>query len=80
MVQPNVLKTRIYKAISWGTWVAQSLKHLTSAQVMILPLVSSSPTLGSVLKAQSLEPASSSVSPSLSLPLSHSCSVSFSQK
>ena len=35
---------------------------------MILQSVSSSPTLGSVLTAQSLEPAWDSVSPSLSVP------------
>ena len=52
----------------WGTWVAQSLKHPTSAQVMISQSVSSSPASGSVLTAQSLEPASDSVSPSFSAP------------
>ena len=50
-----------------GTWVAQSVEHLTSAQVMISWLVSSSPASGSVLTALSLEPASDSVSPSVSL-------------
>ena len=49
-----------------GAWVAQSVKHLTVAQV-ILKFVSSSPTSGSVLMARSLEPASHSVSPSLSV-------------
>ena len=39
-----------------GAWVAQSFKPRTSAQVMISWLVSSSPELGSVLTAQSLEP------------------------
>ena len=43
------------------TWVAQSVKHLTSAQVMNLQFVGSSPASGSVLTAQSLEPASDSV-------------------
>ena len=52
----------------WGIWVAQSVEHLTSAQVMISQFVSSSPVSGSVLTAQSLEPASDSVSPSLSAP------------
>ena len=52
-----------------GAWGAQSVKHLTSVQVMNLGFVSSSPTSGSVLRAQSLEPASHSVSPSLSAPL-----------
>ena len=51
-----------------GAWVAQSVKHPTSAQVMISQSVSSSPTSGFVLTAQSLEPASDSVSPSLSDP------------
>ena len=45
-------------------WVAQSVEHETSAQVMIS--LSSSPVSGSVLTAQSLEPTSDSVSPSLS--------------
>ena len=49
--------------IHGGTWVAQSVKHLTLSQVMISWLVSSSPTSGSVL-----EPASDSVSPSLFTP------------
>ena len=47
-------------------WVAQSVKRPTLAQVMISWSVSSSPASGSVLIAQSLEPASVSVSPSLS--------------
>ena len=49
-----------------GAWVAQSVECPTSAQVMISQLVSSSPASVSVLTAQSLEPASASVSPSLS--------------
>ena len=48
--------------------MAQSVKRPTSAQVVILWSVSSSPASGSVLTAQSLEPASDSVSPSLSAP------------
>ena len=51
-----------------GAWVAQSVKRPTSAQVMISRFVGSSPTSGSVLTAQSLEPVSDSVSPSLSAP------------
>ena len=51
-----------------GTWVAQSVKRQTSAQVMISRFMGSSPSSGSVLTAQSLEPASDSVSPSLSAP------------
>ena len=49
--------------------MAQSAKRLTLAQVMISQFMDSSPTSGSVLTAQSLEPASDSVSPSLSAPL-----------
>ena len=51
-----------------GSLVAQLVKGLTSPQVMILWFVSSSPVSGSVLTAQSLEPASDAVSPSLSAP------------
>ena len=51
-----------------GTWLTQLVKHPTSAQVMISQSVSSSPASGSVLTAQSLEPTSDSVSPSLSAP------------
>ena len=50
-------------APGWLDWLC-----LTSAQVMISWSVSSSPTSGSVLTAQSLEPAWDSVSPSLSAP------------
>ena len=71
--------------ISWGAWVAWSVERLTSAQVMISWSVSSSPASGSVWTAQSLEPASDSVSPTLSLSLSLSlcpcsCSVSLALK
>ena len=45
--------------------MAQSVRHLTLAQVTTLWSVSSGPTSGSVLTAQSREPASDSVSPSL---------------
>ena len=48
-----------------GAWVAQSVEWPTSAQVMISRSMSSSPASGSVLTAQSLEPVSDSVSPSL---------------
>ena len=51
-----------------GTSVAQSVKRPTSTKVMISRFVSSSPALGSVLTAQSLGPASESVSPPLSAP------------
>ena len=46
--------------------MAQSVGRPASAQVMISQFVGLSPALGSVLTAQSLEPASDSVSPSLS--------------
>ena len=61
-----------------GTWVAQLAKHLASDQVIISRSVSSSPATGSVLTAQSLEPASDSVSPSLSTPLPPSQTLSLS--
>ena len=48
--------------------MAQSVERPTSAQVMVSRSVGSSPASGSVLAAQSLEPASDSVSPSLSAP------------
>ena len=48
--------------------MAQSVRRLTSAQVTISRSVSSSPASGSGLMAQSLEPASDSVSPYLSAP------------
>ena len=51
-----------------GPWVAQPDEHPNLAQVIISQFVSSSPTLGSMLMAQSLEPTSDSVSPSLSAP------------
>ena len=64
--------------------MAQLVKQLTSAQVTISLFVGSSPASDSVLTAQSLEPASGSVSPSLSTPpllmLHFSLSVSFSLK
>ena len=62
----------------WGSWVAQSVKRLTSVQVMISLLLGLSSVPGSVLTAQSLEPALDSVSPSLSLcpSLAHALSLS----
>ena len=47
-------------------WVAQAVKRLALAQVMISRFVSSSPASGCMLTAQSLEPASDSVSSSVS--------------
>ena len=52
--------------LKYKSGVAQSVNHLTSAQVMISRFVGSSPTSGSELLAQSLEPALDSVPPSLS--------------
>ena len=66
--------------ISRGAWVAQSVKRPTSAQVMLSRFVSSSPASGSVLTAQSLEPVSDSVSPSLSDPPPFMLCLSLSQK
>ena len=62
----------------WGTWVAQLVRRLTWDQVMISQFVGSSPVSGSVLTSQSLEPASHSVS--LSLTLLCSCFVCLSLK
>ena len=66
---PDSLQTRS----SWGTWVAQSVKRPTLAQVTTSRFVGSSPAAGSVLTAQSLEPASDSVCVSLSLPPFPTC-------
>ena len=52
-----------------GTCVTQLVKCPSSTQVMISLFLSLSPVLGSVVTAQSLEPVSDSVSPSLSLSL-----------
>ena len=48
--------------------MAQLVKHLTLAQVIISWFVGLSPALGFVLTAQSQEPALGSMSPSLSAP------------
>ena len=48
--------------------MAESFGHQTSVQVVISRFVSSSPMSGSVLTAQSLEPALNSVPSSLSAP------------
>ena len=60
--------------------MAQSVERLTSAQVMISQLVGSGPASGSVLTARWLEPASDSVSPSLSAPPLLTCALSLSLK
>ena len=57
----------VVQSLAWGSWVAQSVGHLTSAQVMISRFVGSSPRLRSVLVAQSLLGILSL--PPLSLPL-----------
>ena len=68
-----------FKNVFLDAWVAQSVKHPTLAQVMISgPWVQ--PHIGSVLTAQSLEPASDSVSPSLSLCPSPAHALSLSLK
>ena len=60
--------------------MAQSVKRPTSAQVMISRSMSSGPASGSGLTAQSLEPVSNSVSPSLSAPPLFMLCLSLSQK
>ena len=68
MLNSKGVKLRTRESMIWGAWVAQSVKRPTSAQVMISWIMSLNPTSGSVLTAQSLEPASDSVSSSLSAP------------
>ena len=63
-----------------GGSVAQSVKRLTSARVVISWFVSPSPVSDSVLTAGSLEPAPDSVSLPLSLPLPYLYSVLLYQK
>ena len=63
-----------------GAWAAQVVKRQTSAQVMISRFVGSSPASGSLLSAQSLEPASDAVSPSLSAPPLLAVSLSLKNK
>ena len=62
------LAQELLKLQAQSAWVAQSVEHLTSAQVMISWFLGSSPTLGPVLTSQSLVPASKSVSPFPSAP------------
>uniref|UniRef100_A0A667G961 Adaptor protein, phosphotyrosine interacting with PH domain and leucine zipper 2 n=1 Tax=Lynx canadensis TaxID=61383 RepID=A0A667G961_LYNCA len=64
--------------VCWGAWVAQSVKRPTSPQDMMSRFVSLSPASGSVLSAQSLEPASDSVSSSFCP--SPTCALSLSLK
>ena len=79
-IKPTKLAASYNYLKYWGTWVAQSVKRPTSAQVMISLSGSSSPASGSGLTAQSLEPASDSVSPSLSAPPPFMLCLSLSQK
>ena len=64
-------KLPCYKTVStWGNWVAQLVKHLPSAQVMISKFLGSSPTShqGSLLSGESGSPSPSALSPSFLLP------------
>ena len=70
---PSKIKNR-------GTWVTQLVKYLTLAQFMTSRSVSPSPMSGSVLTARSLQPASDSVSPSLSASPLLTLSLSFKNK
>ena len=74
-----IVTVTIENTPTWGARVVQSVKHLTSAQVMISQSMSSSPASGSVLTAQSLKPVSDSVSPSLSDPPPFMLSLPFSK-
>ena len=80
-ITPPYFRYVILNTILWrGTWVAQSVKHPTLAQVMVLQFINSNPVSGSVLKTQSPQPALDSVShclfgsPLLLLPLAPSLS------
>ena len=63
-----------------GAWVAQSVKHPTSAQVMISWFVGLSPASCSVLIGQSLDSALHSVSPSFCPSHTHALSLSLRSK
>ena len=66
---------------SGSAWMAHWVKRPILTQVMISWFVGLSPASGSVLTAQSLGPASDSMSPSLSVTLpAHALSLSLSQK
>ena len=71
-----MLKHQEEKKNLGGTWMVQLVKHPAAAQVMISLFLSSSPVSGFVLTAQRLQPVLDSVSPSPSLPLLCSCSLS----
>ena len=68
------------QSLQWGTWVAQLVKHMTLAQVMISQSMSLSPRSGSVLTAQILDPSLDSGSPSLSALLPLALCLSLSKK
>ena len=78
----QILRETVKELNVGATWVAHSVKHQTLAQVIISWFVGLSPTSGSVLTAQDMEPTSDSVSPSLSPPplLTLCLSLSLSQK
>ena len=65
------LSVFIFKVGGWGVpgWLSRLSVRLHLRHIMILQFVGSSPASGSVLTAQSLEPASDSVCVSLSTPL-----------
>ena len=63
-----------------GCLVAQLVKLLTGAQVLILRFLSSSPAWGSVLTIESLKPASDSVPLSLCPSPAHSLCLSLKNK
>ena len=71
----EVQSDREVKVMGRGASVAQWVKCLTLARVMISQFVSLSPASGSVLTAQSLEPASNSMSPSLCSSPAHALSL-----
>lgn len=68
-MQNPLKEANIRIEVTRGAWVAQFIERLTLAQVMSSQFMSSSPTWGVVLTAQSLRPALGSVSPSFSAPL-----------
>ena len=72
----NIFVLKIIEEKDGGAWVAQSVKHPTSAPVMILGFVSLSPTSGSVLSAQSLFRIPC---PPLTAPPPHVCALSLSK-
>ena len=76
---PSILSLCFNKNHLWGAWVAQLVKHPTLARVMAHSPWVRAPHRA-LLTAQSLEPALSSVSPFLSLPLPYSLSLSLSKR